>query len=250
MDFVQLGRLLAEGNVAGVLKLVTPANVNDTLEDALGRELKFASFCGVLHYVCSNKGVPHPDDVLAHERRPFSSLVYRFGPNNVDSAFLVTELVRMGANVNAPCRMGWTPLHLAALGKPNSVRALVACGAQVDMFGDFGFTPLGIVLSFHPESNSAAIALLDMGASIAHGGDCGTALDVSSPKLHWVASLLNGRDKARHTAAVFVGCINRSAVGPIHRDVVRLIGRHIWATRLDDRWQSEGPLMKQEKNIE
>jgi hypothetical protein len=237
-NFPQLGLLLEKGDTIGVLKMVTPRNVNATLADVLGCELNYVPLYTVLHYVCSKDGPPHPDDALAHEHNPFSYLVHRWGPNQVDSASLVTQLVQLGASVNACCRMGWTPLHVAAWsGKLNSIRALVACGALVDVFGDFGFTPLGIALNFTGGSTDCAVALLDASASVAHGGQCGTHLDVSSLEFQWVGLLLTGRDNARCAAVVFMGCIHRSPLlGPIHHDVVKLIGHCIWNTRLDCSW--------------
>jgi ankyrin repeat protein len=77
----------------------------------------------------------------------------------------VNGLVKLGANVNAVSRAGFTPLVFAAVSNDEaSVQTLLTAGADPNYALPTGSTPLIVALSYN--STAAAMRLLDGGATI------------------------------------------------------------------------------------
>lgn len=85
-----------------------------------------------------------------------------------NAALIVSHLLMRGCSPSKPDEEGRAPLHWAAMGLADSVRALIAAGAPVDPESRFfdGQTPL----AFACRAGSAlcAEALADAGANLAH----------------------------------------------------------------------------------
>jgi hypothetical protein len=181
----------------------------------------------------------------------------------------VKYCIEMGANVNARTNRGWTPLHSASIhGIVNVVRVLLDAGAIVDATDDDGWTPL------HNASSNGHInvvrVLLDAGANVDardnngrtpvyyalcyeridvarvlfdQGGNLSNIkLDKDVPAIpEWVAVFVESRSNCRIAAIVIVGIhkYHRTTVtGNNDINVIRLISKHIWSTRMDDGWVS------------
>jgi hypothetical protein len=127
-----------------------------------------------LYYACWKKGPP-----------PGAAWANLINPGSVPEMRQVVErLVDRGANVNARCIGGFTPLHRACeSGAPGLVEYLVAKGADVTAADEWGYTPLHVQCR-DDDAATAAIAatLLAKGADVnaVSGGILGvTPLDVA-----------------------------------------------------------------------
>lgn len=141
----------------------TPANVHVGQEDILGRTL--------LHYAAAN---PH-----AHP------------PVLVDQSMGAALLENLGLDPNARDLFGWTPLHYAAwCGNSRMVRLLLEEGAETEVYGPDGMTPLHFAAAtesngldvFSREINEVVEFLLEAGASCEAQDNC------KRTPLHWAAS--------------------------------------------------------------
>jgi ankyrin repeat protein len=142
--------------------------------------------------------------------------------------------IEMGANVNARNENGWTPLHLASWqGNVNVVRVLLDAGAMVDVRENSGRTPLCDVI--RSELVNVTKLLVDRGAMVSN-----VKLDERVPEIpDWVNSFIVSRSNCRCTTIVIIGMhkYRRTTVtGNNDINVLRLISKHIWSTRMDDVW--------------
>lgn len=68
------------------------------------------------------------------------------------------RLLKGGADVDAQSSRGWTPLHLS-LGRPQLVCLLLACGASVSLVDSEALSPLDRWIDEHYENETAALLL-------------------------------------------------------------------------------------------
>jgi ankyrin repeat protein len=134
--------------------------------------------------------------------------------------------VEMGANVNTRALEGWTPLHVvSSMGRINFVRVLLDTGAIVDAADNDGETPLYDAIS----KNHVDIAhlLIDRGAKV-------SSIKMDIPD--WVTTFIESRSNCRFAAITIIGVhkYRRTTVtGNNDINVLRLISKHIWSTRMD-----------------
>jgi ankyrin repeat protein len=150
--------------------------------------------------------------------------------------------VEMGANVNAVRVTGTTPLHFASMyGYIEVVRVLLDAGAIVDMKDDAGRTPMCFALEY----NCVDIVrlLIDRGGKVSN-----VKLTDYRPAIpDWVNTHTTSKSRCR-TISIFVIGIHKYHRTNITRNndinVLKLISKHIWSTRMDDVWSkaSSGPL--------
>jgi ankyrin repeat protein len=140
----------------------------------------------------------------------------------------------MGANVNARDRFGWTALHISSQRDSDShvavAHTLLDTGAIVDTIDNRGKTPLHWALA--KGRDNVARMLLDRGANILT-----VKLDEGIPS--WVNLFIESRQRCRCVAIIIIGvhkyhCTN--ITGNNDNNVMRLIGKHIWSTRIDSVW--------------
>jgi hypothetical protein len=142
--------------------------------------------------------------------------------------------VEMGANVNAHTNEGWTPLHVASWeGHANVLHVLLDGCAMVDVTTSAAFTPL--YYAIRDKGIDVARLLVDRGANVSN-----VKLDVRVPAIpDWVTTFIESRSKCRYTSITIIGIhkYRRTAVtGNNDINVLRLISKHIWSTRMDDVW--------------
>jgi ankyrin repeat protein len=147
----------------------------------------------------------------------------------------VKYCIEMGANVNARAN-GSTPLHYASSwGYANVAGILLDAGALVDVANNVGNTPLHLAIE-HVCVDVAQI-LIDRGAKVSN-----VKLDRVLPAIpDWVTAFIESRSKCRTAANIIIGIhkYHRTNVtGNNDINVIRLISKHIWSTRMDDVWYS------------
>jgi hypothetical protein len=142
--------------------------------------------------------------------------------------------IEMGANINARNNRGYTPLLIASYGgHANVVRVLLDTGAIVDAADDDGWKP------FHYAIRENRI---DVARQLIDGG-----VNVSNVKLDeylqsipdWVTTFIESRSNCRNVSIIIIGMhkYHRTTVtGNNDINVLRLISKHIWSTRMDDVW--------------
>jgi ankyrin repeat protein len=143
--------------------------------------------------------------------------------------------VKLGANVNARDDIGVCPLHFASSYEHVKVaHVLLDAGATVDVTDKEGCTPL-----YHAIANSSidvARLLIDRGGKVSN-----VKLDA---KVHsipdWVTKYIASRSRCRSVVIIIIGIhkYHRTCVNTGNNDinVLRLVGKHIWSTRMDDAW--------------
>jgi ankyrin repeat protein len=146
----------------------------------------------------------------------------------------VNYCIEMAADVNARSHSGYTPLHYASLnGHVNVVRVLLDAGAVVDTKTNDGRTPL--YCAFHKKYVDVAQLLLDRGAKMSN-----VKLDFDLSALpDWVTMFIKSRSKCQFASIAIIG-IHKYRRTTMTRNndinVLRLISKHIWSTRMDDVW--------------
>jgi ankyrin repeat protein len=139
--------------------------------------------------------------------------------------------IEMGANVNA-CVSGVTPLHFASLnGNGDVVRLLLDAGAAVDS-SVYGWTPLHRAIRY----NHAIVAqmLIDRGAKISNVQLDSFVQDIPD----WVNKLIESRSNCLSASIVIIGIhkYRRTITGTNDVNVLKLISKHVWSTRMDNIW--------------
>jgi hypothetical protein len=147
----------------------------------------------------------------------------------------VTYCLEMGANVNARTQYGITPLLYASWkGHVNAVRVLLDAGALVDSTDKYGYTPRYYAILYKYVDVSRY--LIDRGAK------------VSNVKLNdfflsaipdWVTTFIESRSNCRTVSITIIGIHKyRRTTVTCNNDinVLRLIAKHIWSSRMDDLW--------------
>jgi hypothetical protein len=141
--------------------------------------------------------------------------------------------LEMGANVNARTTdldvklESMMPLHFASsIGVVEIVRALLDAGAEVDAKLRDGRTPLNFAIRFN--HFDIARLLVDRGARVSN-----IKLDVSVIP-DWLANYVESRSRCRHIAIIIIG--HGKSLWAYDINVIRLIGKHIWSSRMDSDW--------------
>jgi hypothetical protein len=144
----------------------------------------------------------------------------------------------MGANVNARTYDGYTPLHCASLnGDDIVVRVLLDAGAMVDAKCRSGWTPL--YFAIRNKRVDVARLMVDQGAKLSN-----VKLDMYYvPAIpYWVTAFIESRSKCQSVSIVMIGIhkYRRTTVtGDNDINVIRLISKLIWSTRMDDAWKAK-----------
>lgn len=141
----------------------------------------------------------------------------------------VVALIQHGLDVSACDERGWTPAHLAALGRPRVLEVLCAAGAQLRGRDRGGLTPLDKALSHIDTSVECAHVLL------ANGVRLSTVQGIVSAEL-----VAFERGVLRCRAAV-VAMLRVKRAGQLvrwDRFLLREVALSLWATRCSREWQS------------
>jgi hypothetical protein len=153
--------------------------------------------------------------------------------------------IEMGANVNTHSIYGFTPLRIASLsGHVNVVRVLLDADALVDATDDDGWTPLKFAI--YIKRVDVARLLMDRGAR-ASNVKLGSSVQ-SIP--YWINALMEWRSNCRFVSIVLIGIHKyrrTTMTGNNDINVLRLISKHIWSTRMDDVWAT--PIVVETKKL-
>jgi ankyrin repeat protein len=142
--------------------------------------------------------------------------------------------IEMGTNVNARANGGLTPLHVASSnGHVNVVRLLLNAGAMVEVTDRYGWTPLHRAID--TKRVDVARRLIDRGVMVSN-----VKLDEHVPEISdWITTFIDSRSNCRCAAIAFIG-VHRyhrtTMTGNNDINVLQLISKHIWSSRLDDSW--------------
>jgi ankyrin repeat protein len=140
--------------------------------------------------------------------------------------------VDMHANVNARCITGYMPLHLATIyGHVGVVLVLLDAGAMIAPEKDGRSAPLYCAFCY----NRIEIAqlLIDRGAKFSNDSDLGPTIP------NWVNSFVASRSRCISAAVIIMGIHKdhrTDITGNNDINVLRMIGKHIWSTRMYDVW--------------
>jgi ankyrin repeat protein len=158
----------------------------------------------------------------------------------------VNHCLKMGANVNVRNHVGSTPLHYASSwGHVNVVSVLLDAGAIVDMTDDFGWTPLHDAL--RNTHVPVARLLIDRGAKMSNIKPDDEVIVIPD----WITTIIESQSRCRLVSITIIGMHKyrlTTLTGNNDINVIRLISKHIWSTRMDDVW-GEGT-QKMESNSE
>jgi ankyrin repeat protein len=152
-------------------------------------------------------------------------------------------LINCGANVNSTDYIGNTPLHTIAethLGEAvchrinventgRCVKALLDAGANINAVNIDDQTPfmLSIPRNINYKNDHTMRILIDRGADPALGNHKNT------PKIPiHIQEFIKSRKLVRVTAIAFITLYKKAWIGGNGKDVLRLIGRHIWSMRI------------------
>jgi ankyrin repeat protein len=140
--------------------------------------------------------------------------------------------IEMGADVNHGISEGYTPLFLASEAGENIVRLLLDAGAKVNTITYDGYSPLYTAIT---RNIDVARLMIDRGADLMD-----VQLDKWLPEIpDWAFTLVESRSKCRCASIAIIGIhkYRRTNVTGINDiNVLRLISKHIWSTRMDDGW--------------
>jgi ankyrin repeat protein len=160
----------------------------------------------------------------------WTALLYASLNGHVECAKLCIE---MGANVNARCHSRSTALHFtSSFGNRDVARALLSKGAIVDATMNDGQTPL--FCAFLHNCVDTAYLLIDRGATASYA-----ILNAQLPIPDWATTFIESRSRCRSAANIIIGIHKyrrTNVTGNNDINVLRLISKHIWSTRMDDVW--------------
>ena len=157
---------------------------------------------------------------------------------------IVQLLIRHNANVNALSFDGCSPLHYATMGRTKTtavVSLLLSNGAMrtLDLPDKTGSTPLSYaVRCFDPNPNVEI--LLDAGAKM---NNVDKWIKVSP----YATKVIEKRKKIKRSTLVFKGILRKRLRvggpgaaylgGALPKDMVNLLGLHLWDTRFNKKWE-------------
>jgi hypothetical protein len=175
------------------------------------------------------------DNVNDVDEFDWTPLHYAAHSGNVDC---VEYCIEMGAIVNTRAQEGWTPLHYASLYRWNVdvARVLLDAGAIIDASHateDSIDTPL--YWAIHKGHVALAKLLIDRGAKVSN-----VKLDEYLPAIpNWVNIFIESRSNCQFVSIVIIGIHKyrlTTVTGNNDINVLRLVSKHIWSTRMDDVW--------------
>lgn len=126
-------------------------------------------------------------------------------------------LLQAKANPSVQCNDGRTPLHVAIFECFECVQILVDAKCDYSLCDQDKRTPLYYAIDY--SRIESATLLLDAGAK----------LDYDRPYPAWLSDLLAKRKPVKNALVCFFALAKKTKV--IHKDLVREIGRMIWARR-------------------
>jgi hypothetical protein len=146
----------------------------------------------------------------------------------------VNLCLEMQAYVNARSNTGSTSLHLASKrGHVEVVRVLLDAGAIVDAADVYGWTPLYCAIIYN--RIDIARLLIDRGGKVSN-----VKLDRNVRAIpNWITTFITSRSRCRFAATIIIGIhkYHRTIItGNNDINVLRLIGKHVWSTRMNDVW--------------
>jgi ankyrin repeat protein len=184
------------------------------------------------------------DNVNDVDGAGYTALHYAVSNGNVDC---VKYCIEMGANVNARTITGYVPLLVASWNwHVDVVCVLLDVGAIVDATDYNGWTPL------HRAINNkyvrVAQLLIDRGAKVSN-----VKLDEYVPAIpDWVTTFVESRSNCRSVSIAIIGIHKyrrTNVTGNNDINVLRLISKHIWSTRMDDMWLTP-PVVVETKKLD
>jgi ankyrin repeat protein len=141
--------------------------------------------------------------------------------------------LHLNANVNVRDLHGGTPLHYASHNHVDVVLLLLDAGAMVDATDKDDRTPLHCAIRYN--SDDVAKLLLDRGAKVSN-----VKLDFFVPEIpSRIGLFVESRTNCRCATVIVIGVhkFRRTIVtGNNDINVLRLIGKHVWASRMDGVW--------------
>ena len=113
-------------------------------------------------------------------------------------------------------------------------KELIQAGAELEALDNDGDTPLSYTL--RRKHRDCAERLLDAGAKVSNVEE-----DIDIPD--WVGEVIIKRKNVVASLRVFIGLMRKrynvegQHIGNrLPRDLVKLISKHLWSTRFDERW--------------
>lgn len=153
---------------------------------------------------------------------------------------IFSELLKVpGADPNWVDEKGSSLLHLvihhtAALNSVMVARALLDAHAQVDVLDERGMRPLyWCCLSFYADAGDLGLLMLEYGAApLSREEKARLAMEAAEKRYEWYGV----RARAMGTCLMAAKAAHRalSKSGLIHKDVIPLVCRYVWATRHDE----------------
>jgi hypothetical protein len=147
----------------------------------------------------------------------------------------VRHILSLGVNVNVHAFYGGTTaLHRAvSWGHVSCVVCVIDGGAEIDATDNFGLTPLYYAVNGKLENHrECARLLIDRGAILKN-----VKLTECLPVIPgWAVAFVASRLLCRNVVVVVIALhrYNRTCDNGV--DVMRMIGKHIWSTRMDTVW--------------
>lgn len=149
----------------------------------------------------------------------------------------VLYLIQCGAKLNTRGFFGDSPLMYATrFDYQCIVKMLLEAGADVEHMDNDGVTSLWWALA--EKSTKCVKILIDYGARLDKvRKHCPIPPLKGIPK--WVTRYVDARECARKAAVLMVGIHKRCSVTQGQDvNVLRIIGKHIWSTRMDEHWEN------------
>jgi len=156
---------------------------------------------------------------------------------------ILNWMIGLGANVNARNRKDETPLHITALtGDYEKMEILIKAGAKTDCKDDDGLIPLQYCTM--PDTSKECIQLLVRYNPVLNNSELNKEqVGRPEPILKWIEEAMAARHYARTAAIILIGLkrFNKSLILKSNNmDVIRMIARLIWKSRIDPIWQQIG----------
>jgi ankyrin repeat protein len=141
--------------------------------------------------------------------------------------------IEMKANVNARDLYGWTPLYMAAMyGNIDIVRILLDSNAIVDVSAK---DKTALFIAIYNNSVDVARLLVERGAKVSN-----VELTKGMPVIpDWVTAYVMARSTCRNVSITMIGIHKyrrTNVTGNNDVNVLRLVSKHIWSSRMDDMW--------------
>jgi ankyrin repeat protein len=141
-------------------------------------------------------------------------------------------LISAGADITIKNQNMECPLFFAAWANNfDCVKALLDAGSEINSKNLQGATPFIISLSrTHDKNYRVSKLLIDRGADITIGDLPNITIDCDIPTC--IVKFIESRNLTRIGAIAFITLYKKAYVGGNSKDVLRLIGKHIWTMRM------------------